>query len=110
MKRVKVNTAPYPVKLTVCLDEVSFTKAYQKLKGCDPDLVDTNGITTYSGNVALIGVFAEDLATLVHELNHFCLWVFDYIGMPVNSANSEAYCYYYDYLLRQVLESKEWSQ
>lgn len=110
MKQVRINTAPYPVKLKVCLDADTFAKAYQKLKGCDPDLTDTNGITTYSGNVALIGIFTGDIVTLVHELNHFCLWTFDYIGMPVNSANSEAYCYYYDYLLNQVLTSKAWNQ
>lgn len=110
MKQVRVNTTPYPVKLNVCLDINTFTKAYQKLKGYSPDLAATNGITAYSGNVALIGVFTGDLATLVHELNHFCLWAFDYIGMPVNSTNSEAYCYYYDYLLNQVLASKEWNQ
>lgn len=110
MKQVRVNTTPYPVKLNVCLDVDAFVKAYQKLKGCDPDLTDTNGITTYSGNVALIGIFTGDIVTLVHELNHFCLWTFDYIGMPVNSANSEAYCYYYDYLLNQVLTSKAWDQ
>ena len=110
MKQVRVNTAPYPVKLNVCLDVDAFVKAYHKLKGYDPDLTDTTGVTTYSGNVALIGVFTGDIVTLVHELNHFCLWTFDYIGMPVNSANSEAYCYYYDYLLNQVLTSKEWNQ
>lgn len=107
---MKINTTPYPVKLNVYLDEDAFTKAYKKLKGCNPDLEDTNGITAYSSNVALIGVFPKDIVTLVHELNHFCLWTFDYIGMPVNSANSEAYCYYYDHLLSQVLTSKEWNQ
>lgn len=51
-----------------------------------------------------MGIFSEPLPTLIHEVNHFCLWVFDYIGMPVNSGNSEAYCYYMDSILEQVLK------
>lgn len=99
---MKINTAPYPVHLGIVTDIAVFNKKYEKLKGYATDIEGCKGYTTFSGNRVLIGIFTESLHTLIHELNHFCLWVFDYIGMPVNSANSEAYCYYYDYIFNQA--------
>lgn len=101
---MKLNTSPYPVQLEVVFDRDTFVKKYRKLKGHEPDTEGCKGYTTYSGNKVLMGIFSEPLPTLIHEVNHFCLWVFDYIGMPVNSGNSEAYCYYMDSLLTQVLK------
>lgn len=102
---MKINTAPYPVKLEIVFNKEDFIKKYRKLKGYEPDLEGCKGYTAYSGNICIIGIFKEHLHTLIHELNHFCLWVFDYVGMPVNSSNSEAYCYYYDYVFQQVPSS-----
>lgn len=102
---MKLNTSPYPVQLEVVFDRDTFVKKYKKLKGREPDLDGCKGYTSYSGNRVLIGIFREPLHTLIHELNHFCLWAFDYIGMPINSANSEAYCYYYDHILSQIPSS-----
>lgn len=99
---MKLNTSPYPVQLEVVFDRDAYIKKYKKLKGHEPDLAGCRGYTAYSGSRVLIGIFSEPLHTLIHELNHFCLWVFDYIGMPINSTNSEAYCYYYDYIFSQI--------
>lgn len=101
---MKLNTSPYPVQLEVVFNQDTFIKKYKKLKGHEPDLEGCKGYTTYSGNKVLMGIFSEPLPTLIHEVNHFCLWVFDYIGMPINSSNSEAYCYYMDRILEQVLK------
>lgn len=101
---MKLNTSPYPVQLEVVFDRDTFVKKYRKLKGYEPDIEGCKGYTTYSGNKVLMGIFSDLLPTLIHEVNHFCLWVFDYIGMPVNSSNSEAYCYYMDSILEQVLK------
>ena len=101
---MKLNASPYPVQLEVVFNQDTFIKKYKKLKGHEPDLEGCKGYTTYSGNKVLMGIFSEPLPTLIHEVNHFCLWVFDYIGMPINSSNSEAYCYYMDSILEQVLK------
>lgn len=101
---MKINTSPYPVKLEVVFDRDTFAKKYKKLKGYEPDIDGCKGYTAYSGNKVLMGIFSEPLPTLIHEVNHFCLWVFDYIGMPINSSNSEAYCYYMDSIIEQVLK------
>lgn len=102
---MKINTNPYPVHLEIVNDIDSYRKKYRKLKGYEPVLEDCKGYTTYLGNTCLIGIFKDPLPTLIHELNHFCLWTFDYIGMPVDSRHSEAYCYYYDHILQQILPS-----
>lgn len=101
---MKLNTSPYPVQLEVVFDRDTFIKKHKKLKGYEPDIDGCKGYTTYSGNKVLMGIFSDPLPTLIHEVNHFCLWVFDYIGMPINSSNSEAYCYYMDSIIEQVLK------
>lgn len=101
---MKLITSPYPVQLEIVFDRNTFVKKYKKLKGHEPDIEGCKGFTSYSGNKVLMGIFSEPLPTLIHEVNHFCLWVFDYIGMPINSSNSEAYCYYMDSILEQALK------
>lgn len=101
---MKLNTSPYPVHLEIVNDRGVFCKKYKKLKGYEPDVDGCKGYTAYSGNKVLMGIFSDHLPTLIHEVNHFCLWVFDYIGMPINSSNSEAYCYYMDSIIEQALK------
>lgn len=103
---MKLNTSPYPVQLEVVFDREVFRKKYKKLKGYEPDIEGCKGFTSYSGNKVLMGIFSEPTPTLIHEVNHFCLWVFDYIGLPINSSNSEAYCYYMDSIIAQVLKNE----
>lgn len=101
---MKLNTSPYPVHLEIVNDREIFCKKYKKLKGYEPDIDGCKGYTAYSGNKVIMGIFSDPLPTLIHEVNHFCLWVFDYIGMPINSSNSEAYCYYMDSIIEQALK------
>lgn len=101
---MKLNTSPYPVQLEVVFDRDIFVKKYKKAKGCEPE-EQSKGVTTLlpDGSV-LIYVQDSDSITLVHELNHFCIYTFGFIGLPINDDNSEAYCYYMDSLLKQVLK------
>lgn len=101
---MKLNTSPYPVQLEVVFDWDTLVKKYKKAKGCEPE-EQSKGVTTLlpDGSV-LIYVQDSDPITLVHELNHFCIYTFGFIGLPINDDNSEAYCYYMDSLLKQVLK------
>lgn len=101
---MKLNTSPYPVQLEVVSNWDTFVKKYKKVKGCEPE-EQSKGVTTLlpDGSV-LIYVQDCDPITLVHELNHFCIYTFGFIGLPINDDNSEAYCYYMDSLLKQVLK------
>lgn len=101
---MKLNTSPYPVQLEVVFNWDTFVKKYKKAKGCEPE-EQSKGVTTLlpDGSV-LLYVQDSDPITLVHELNHFCIYTFGFIGLPINDDNSEAYCYYMDSLLKQVLK------
>lgn len=101
---MKLNTSPYPVQLEVVFDWGIFSKKYKKAKGIEPE-EQSKGVTTLlpDGSV-LIYVKENDHITLVHELNHFCIYTFGFIGLPINDEFSEAYCYYMDSLINQVLK------
>ena len=45
-----------------------------------------------------------DLRTFSHELNHICLDIFNRINIKVNADNSEAYCYYYDFIFSKFIK------
>lgn len=101
---MKLNTSPYPVQLEMVHDWAVFSKKYRKAKGIEPE-EGSKGITTLlpDGSV-LIYVQEGNPITLVHELNHFCIYTFGFIGLPINDESSEAYCYYMDSLLNQVMK------
>ena len=101
---MKLNTSPYPVQLEVVFDWDTFVKKYKKAKGCEPG-EQSKGVTTLlPGGSVLIYVQDSDPITLVHELNHFCIYTFGFIGLPINDDSSEAYCYYMDSIIKQVLK------
>lgn len=101
---MKLNTSPYPVQLEVVFDWDTFTKKYRKAKGFEPE-EQSEGVTTLlPDDSVLIYIQDNDPITLIHELNHFCIYTFGFIGLPINDDNSEAYCYYMDSLLKQVLK------
>ena len=45
----------------------------------------------------------KDVPTLVHELYHLCVAIFDTKGVPVNVDNDEAMAYYLAYWLSKLL-------
>lgn len=101
---MKLNTSPYPVQLEVVYDWVIFSKKYKKAKGIEPEY-ESKGVTALlPGGSVLTYVKDNDPITLVHELNHYCIYTFGFIGLPINDESSEAYCYYMDSLLNQVLK------
>ena len=100
---MKLNTSPYPIQLEVVFDWATFSKKYKKAKGFEPE-EQSKGVTTLlPDDSVLIYIQDNDPITLVHELNHFCIYTFGFIRLPINDDNSEAYCYYMDSLLKQAL-------
>lgn len=103
---MKLNTSPYPVQLEVVSDWDTFYKKYMKAKGIEPEY-ESKGVTALLPDGSVL-IYAQDSnpVTLVHELNHFCIYTFGFIGLPINDESSEAYCYYMDSLLNQVLKNE----
>lgn len=61
----------------------------------DPWLDGAGGMTTYyeNGWQQVVGIFNRDKETLVHELSHAVINLFNGVGMPINQDTSEAFCY-----------------
>lgn len=100
---MNIETGPYPVMLEVFRDVDSYTERYTELRGYGPSIGGTGHTAIISDSHVLVGVFNNSPGTWVHEVNHFCIHVFEYVGLPITHASSEAYCYYMDYILEQVL-------
>ena len=47
----------------------------------------------------------DDMATLVHELSHVCMYTFERIGMPHNGDTDEAYGYLIGFLTKKFFEN-----
>lgn len=44
-----------------------------------------------------------DRQMLTHEVNHFCIHVLEFLGVPITSDASEAFTYYADFTMRRIL-------
>lgn len=101
---MKIDTSPYPVSLEIVFDWPTFRKKYIKYKGWEPDECSL-GTTAYygeHGNKVLIGIFDSNPITLIHEVNHFCIFTMGYIGLDITTNTSEAYCYFMYSILKQI--------
>lgn len=97
-----IITTPYPVSLKVFSDIGEFKEAYKELNNKDVDILGCLGMFSRNDCDLIIGVFNNDVVTLVHELSHAVMYIFDTVGIPLSSDNSETYCYYMDSLLKQA--------
>lgn len=67
--------------------------------GCVTPLVNEIGAALY-----LIGVFDGTYGVLAHEVGHLALFITDRAGIPVDSQNSEAFCYLQGHLFEVCQE------
>lgn len=87
---MKLTIQPYgvPMKLVT-------KRAQWPVKG---ELDGCLGMCGIHGGILYVGVFDGSYATLVHELFHAVMNVFEYVGIDPIAANSEPGAYLMDYL------------
>ena len=106
MKRILLT--PYPGVVHVTRTRADYQRTYRKLTGLrvDDDLpASTTGRTlplARKGYADQYLVFAGDTGTLVHELAHVVLKLFDAIGVDPRDAGGEPFCYMLDHLLDEA--------
>lgn len=100
---VNINCQPYPVKLTLVYDRELFEKKASKLIGYTVQTDGCDGMCADKEGKYLVGIFDNKVGTVAHELNHVCISVFEYIGLPISDSNSEAYCYFFEHLIKQAI-------
>lgn len=88
-KSFTLDASPYERKIRVFLTKEVYKKA-AKIK--DDDL-DCDGCTDGDGDLILVGVFDNKIETLVHEMSHAVIEIFDHIGQPINKESEEAFSY-----------------
>lgn len=52
----------------------------------------------------VIGLFSDNPYTLVHEVGHAVINIFEGVGMPINGDTSEAFCYLLDSMYKQCYQ------
>ncbi|HBT0444716.1 TPA: hypothetical protein MA058_003370 [Klebsiella pneumoniae] len=95
MKNISVlNVHPYFLYVYFTRDEKTFNKCRTKFTGKKPlqDL-GCGCVSTDGQGKIILGVFDKSDSTLIHELSHVMVHIFEYIGMPINSDTTEAYAY-----------------
>ncbi|EFM0018489.1 TPA: hypothetical protein IHD35_000551 [Escherichia coli] len=100
----KINCHPYPV-------HIWFTNSHRfHASKCYSEGIDTDGAEGCAGICSssepdrgrqVVGVFDNDLTTLVHEVQHAVINLCHYIGMPINTQTTEAVAYIYDSIFTQ---------
>ena len=105
-----LSLRPYPGFILLFDDFKAFKRKYLKAYGMkhelDPQVLGTTATIAHSNGGRSYLVYAKRRAnrraTLVHEINHVALMVFEYIGTHPGSGNGEPFCYLVDHLLEQA--------
>ena len=102
MKRIKI--VPYGCVLHVTDDFNDFAKHYHRLSDYTAE-EGSAGLTfdNVDGNY-YVGIFRNDLNTLVHELAHVCLMVAGRGQLGDIIKEQEQFCYLIGYLTSEVLK------
>lgn len=67
---------------------------------------DALGITWLGTSGYIVGVFSRDPGTMAHEMSHVALSILDRVGIDVQEANQEPFCYLLGYLVRHFTKAK----
>src|SRR3990167_1730725 len=109
MKRIPFT--PYPGEVVVFTDYAAFSRRYKKIYGQPHarNMGEVLGTTVRiehrrGGQSYLVYVKPRRRyhTTLLHELTHVALMLFDYIGIPQSSGSGEPFCYFLDHLFEQA--------
>ena len=100
---MEISCQPYPVKLTLVHDRELFEKKASKLLGFTVQTDGCDGMCADKDGKYLVGIFDNKVGIVAHELSHVCISVFEYISMPISDSASEAYCYFFEHLLKQSI-------
>lgn len=98
---------PYGYDLNVFSNRDEFMEFIDSKKFDDPpttsDVHNSNGFcfTPAEHNAFIIGVFDGKISTLVHEISHAIISLFEYIEIPINDACSEAFTYLLGHLIEK---------
>lgn len=103
----KLNCHPYPTNIWFTQDKESFNRKSLKLTGNQSAENNHVGCCAWNPETGeiVIGVFDDKLTTVVHELGHVMLMVFDYVVMNVNFHTEEAFCYLNESLFEQCAKA-----
>ena len=71
--------------------------------------MNCDGVCSYYHNkkgkiVIIVGVFKDNVLTLVHELVHVCSMIFSTHGILYDTENDEPYAYLYQHLFYEINE------
>lgn len=104
MKKIRLN--PYDIDLWVAKNAEEARRLWKRETGEELRTAGNQGMTMVMGargtRERTYLIFANNKVTLVHELGHVILDVFDHIGADPRSGNGEAFCYLLDYAFGQV--------
>lgn len=101
MLELQIN--PYPATLFFTCDREEYNNKREEYTSVPIDTYEAGGICSDFDDIFLVGIFDNEISTIIHELNHVCIKVFTFIGMNVNLETQEAFCYLHQYLFEQCI-------
>ena len=100
---IELSLAPYPGRVFIVLTRAAYEKKHKSLFGCE-DKLNSFQMGRFTGHrpdggVWTYLVWAKDQSSLVHELSHVVLEVFDSAGIDPRGCGGEPFCYMLSHLL-----------
>lgn len=94
----------FGMNINICFNQEDFKYLSKKYQNYDYDLSGYNGFTlmNHKNGEAIIGIFDNNISTIVHELVHLTLFLLEKRMMNVNDSNGEAMAYISAFLFEEI--------
>ena len=106
IKQYKIDDPIYNAKLSIVTGDNDEIKKYLMSNGFSDYGKVYSAKYLFNDKYRVIILNERDIATVTHELLHFCFEVFDQRGIPISHENDEAMAYYFEMILNMVLKLK----
>ncbi|TKI02958.1 hypothetical protein [Martelella alba] len=102
----KINCHPYPCEIWFTTSRKKFNRLHKKIFGEDNLCELGAGIVVpdMHRQRMIIGVFDDSADTLVHEVSHLVIDIFNAVGMEVNIETTEAFAYLFESIFSQCFK------
>lgn len=103
----EMRLVPYPWNLSLWTDHAAMCRAGKRMDPGFPDICVADGRTVALFDKAhvFVGVFNGSSATLVHELTHVLMRLFECIGIPLSPDSNETAAYFMAHVYQECIEA-----
>ena len=103
----KISLQPYPGEIWHCVSKKEYQKTHKKVFKKKDNIKGVSGRASGSFAKGTYLIWGKTHDTLLHEISHALLFLFEAVGIDPREANGEPFCYLLQHVVREITNKKE---